>query len=233
MGGTQQMLLSYWAVAPASNWLLNNLVFYQWLNWNALDSTWSYNWSANSITWDSTNQKLWSWCGSFNGSSSYISYSGRWHSGFGSWYTYSLWWKMPSTLPWADSAPIGTDYFYIRYINWSKRFRVADYSWSVEPVIETANNTAVANTWFHFIATYDGSTLYFYLDNSLVWSSSLPWIWSTGRWETIWSYRQAVTWLYAEWLIDGVWCRNTFLTSDQRDALRNWWNWLPYSSFTI
>lgn len=247
MWAQQQVLLSYWAVSWASNWLLTNLVSYYELEANSNDSHWSNNCTeANTtyVTWKIANA-----C-SFNGSTSSMRTSAISLVAGNSPYTINFWVKLNAEITtgnwWIMNLnPDATlqDTFYAVTYNynwWTRRLNYEHYyNWPETYYSLTYNVTLGTANWNMVTLVYSWTWMNMYFN----WTSVASWWW-TGvywfnatptyqKWLTIWSL-YFLSWFASRsnTIIDEVGFRNTNLSSTKITDLYNAWSWLAYASFT-
>lgn len=162
------------------------------MQWNANDNSGNW-WNPTSESWSSyiNEWKFW-WCLSFATSNdaywvSYADWGHDWRDA--TWYTYSTWAKISATSTPTNGCVIWADYFSQVFRSTGTAIDTRDYSWSVEPVINTWTVLS-AWVWYNIVSIYDTSYLNLYINWKYIGRSALTSITSRSTW-TIWNFERS------------------------------------------
>lgn len=181
--------------------------WYWKLDWDMLDSSWNgHNWSWNSSysSWHN-----WTWQSYYASSTSNrveIPNSNELY--MENWQSFSLWFWIKPTYSSGQSVTKGvismtqnidsTQWWSIHNDSVSRKreFRTK-VSWQSQNAKQLSNLTRSSNERFHFVITYDWSTLKYYKNGTLLWSFSYTiwnanttyplYIWYASTWNATWS----------------------------------------------
>ena len=181
--------------------------WYWELNWNMQDSSWNWHnwsWTANYSTWHKT------WIQSYYAQNSNykVSIPNSSELYMWSWESFSFWfrikptyWKWTAWTYWVISMTQNVDSYAWRSIHndstsrdWQIRIHA---NWQSQVWGSLSDLNFNANERFHFVITYDWTTLKYYKNAELVWSMTLSiWdcsqtqpllIWYANTWNATWS----------------------------------------------
>ena len=228
----------------ASNGLLNNLVAAYEMNSDATDETWTYDATATNITWDTTNKKIGTASGSYNGTSSIIEVPDL---NLDAWdFTLCSWFRIPtddnlrhqifaihSTGSFANKIEV-----YIGNNSESDTIRCVMRDWAAGGTTFGGSTNYKTGDWFQTIVTRTASTWFVEVFiNGVSVASQTD---ATENKATLWpeydigAFKVWAT-LYNEFIgnIDQTLYYNAVLDSTRIAALYNSWDWLAYADFTV
>lgn len=223
--------------------LLNDLVSYYKLDWNANDAHWSNDWAISGASYTSSWKINWGydldWVNDYlTIPTDLVDNDLYWASAI----TLSAWHQRFQVDEQTAIINIKTDannaWCDINF-NANNTFRVAWRSITSDSYQQRSTSWTywATNTWYHIVWILDfaNDKIICYIDwveviNSTVsfWSSTLNYnsnyinIWWAPNWG----------WYYTNWVIDEYWCWSRALTQTEVTALYNSWAWLSYNNFT-